>query len=172
MQFHEFEKHILPLALKIGYMPEVLPLDIKDEFLVDLFQSCENPAHSWEAQSYMFDRWAILNLDFKYLVESVILLIKSYEYMNELKSQGVSKVKIICYKALPSCPNNKIEPLQELIDGFHSCGSTGFVVPRLDCPRNFVDGGGLCNCRVIPAFDLPDSMSWAKEIFESIPKKP
>lgn len=172
IDYEEFEKIIVPLAVKIGYMPGATSLKAKDDFISDLYKACRNPLHSWAAQSAMFDKWATLNLDFKYLVESVIALICNYVRVGEFESQGASRAKLVCYKPLPECPDGAYVSVQDLLNGFKSSGSIGVVVPRLDCPKNFLDGGGLCRCALIPALELPENMSWLREILEPESKKP
>ena len=166
MDFEEFQQVIVPLALKIGYMPETLSPEIQRNFTADLYNASRKAEHSWEAQSFMFDTWGTLNLDFKYLVESVIALMKNYEHIQEWESQGVSRVKLVCYKPLPQCPDGEYVPLKDVSNGFKSSGSSGVVVPRLDCPRNILDGGGLCGCTLIPASEIPETISWIREILE------
>ena len=172
MNLEQFKKIIIPLALKIGYMPEIHPQEKGDAFVSDLFNSCINPKHFWEAQSYMFDNWGTLNLDFKYLVESVIALIKNYKNIIELDSQGKKRAKIICYKALPDCPNNQYVLIKDLLDGFNSAGELGIVVPRLDCPKNFQDGGDLCSGRILEVLELPTDLAWMQEILDPDSKNP
>lgn len=172
ISFEEFEQVIVPLASKIGYMPEALAPAIQNDFISDLYAACQNPGHTWAAQSAMFDGWATLNLDFKYLVESVIALMRNYRRVGELESQGISRAKLICYKPLPECPDGTLVAVMDLVSGFKSSGSIGVVVPRLDCPRNSLDGGGLCCCSLLPSIELPENMLWLKEILEPESRKP
>ncbi|MDP2141981.1 MAG: hypothetical protein Q8L20_14335 [Gammaproteobacteria bacterium] len=172
ISLEEFEQIVVPLASKIGYMPEALPPAIQIDFISDLYTACQNPRHSWAAQSAMFDGWAALNLDFKYLVESVLALMYNYRRVVELESQGVSRAKLICYKPLPECPDGTLVAVTDLLNGFKSSGSIGVVVPQLDCPRNSLDGGGLCCCALLPTIEFPEDMLWLKEILEPESRKP
>ncbi len=172
ISFEEFEQVIVPLASKIGFLPEELRPEIQNDFISDLYAACQNPRHMWAAQSAIFDGWATLSIDFKYLVESVLQLMCNYKLVRELEFQGVSRAKLICYKPLPECPDGTLVAVADLVNGFKSSGSIGLVVPRLDCARNSFDGEGLCCCSLLPSIELPENMLWLTEILELEPRKP
>lgn len=167
MTFEEFQRITLPLARKLGCLPEDLSPAIRDEFVADLYEACRNPPHARAARSALFDKWSTLNLDFGCLAESVIAIVRNYAQVKEFEVQGVSLAKLICYKALPECPHGNYVSVADLLVGFNTSGSMGVVVPCLDCPRNAPERGDVCSGRLLPSREFPKNMAWLKAILES-----
>lgn len=169
INYAEFISYIAPLAIKIGYLPSVLPNAISHEFMKDLYDCCLNPRHEWEAQSTMFSKWGLLNLDFKYLVSSVINLMRNYEHIFDINEKNIKFVRASCYKPISNCPNEKIFSVQDLLNGFRNPESNSPVIPKIECAKNRFDGGGMCTCFFIEEIEIkpgqdPAFSAWLKNL--------
>ena len=165
--YNNFLKYIVPLAIRFGYLPSKFPDGVSQKFMQDLYNCCLKPHTEWEAKSIMFEKWGVLNLDFTYLVSSVIKLMHNYERLIALNEKKVRFVKASCYQPITNSPNDEIFLVQDMLKGFTNPESNYPIIPKIECAKNNTDGGGLCTCYFIEEFepspgDDPDFSDWLR----------
>lgn len=157
LTWEQFEAFVLPHLQRCSVVDPKVLSEGNNELARDIYYATTTLTSGWQQQSYLFDKYAILNWDMQRLAHTADSTACAVALLHRCKERNIESVKWMATRnACNVCKDQAqiTHRVECMLDAYRGA-SHAMTLPCPECQYLNMDGGGWCRCCLIEAPSPP-----------------